>query len=250
LHGDYPCLEESKLLCADVTDPDEIFQCLSEFLDSKNKKKKLSESCRSIVAGYKTCSSEAEQQPEDGPPEESDGSAGPKPPPKDRDDGDEDKDSKPAPADKLPPQSQSQRRLQKSKPAPKPKPGPGGEKPCWARGAGSDGDVDVDGSSGTDVGLQDGSNPLQQQHGSSSNGSSNSTISVTAIGMPSPFLLSSAHSFVLTLSPFFLSFPPLLFAHPSSPLVSLFRSCDHSVCWDHHDSPCCSPLHSTERSLF
>jgi hypothetical protein len=146
--SDYPCLEESKLLCPSLSEPEEVLECLSEYLDTKHK---FSQSCQKIVAGFKICSAE------EAGAEAGSGSGEPIPPPAPRQGGDsegppseeQNSEPKPAPGDK--PQPQTQRSLQKAKPTPKPKPGPG-EKPCWARGeSGSGTESNPETNDGTDL---------------------------------------------------------------------------------------------------
>lgn len=169
MHGDYPCLDESKLLCPDAIDPDDIFQCLSGYVNSNHKK--LSKSCQVIVSGYQTCLAEGLNGPSDAPPNDPlDGDS----PPSGENGNDQNGNTKPAPKEKQPPQSQ--RKLQKDKPAPKPKPGPGNEKPCWAKGAPDDVSSGENGAE-----LHDENDLLSHQ--SASHTSSSDSTSMTSIGM-------------------------------------------------------------------
>jgi hypothetical protein len=165
--AEYPCLEESKLLCPSLSEPEEVLQCLSEYLDSKHKK--LSQSCQRIVLGFQTCSAEEASA---GAGSGADGEPTPpaddaKGPPGEEGNG----ESKPAPGDKSPPQ----RKLQKSKPSPKPKPGPS-EKPCWARGP-------DDGPAGGDPELNDGTDLLTNDplSGPSDSASSRSSVALESV---------------------------------------------------------------------
>lgn len=141
-------MDESKLYCPDVTEPDEMFQCLSKYVNTKHNK--FSKECKNVVKGYSTCASQhSEVDTKPSPPN-------PNPNPND-DKKDEDKKNPPkgpgeennsndgnnnnnnnnGPGDNPPVKPgppQTRRKLQKTKPEPKPKPSPDQQRPCWARG--------------------------------------------------------------------------------------------------------------------